>query len=139
MGELKNRALFQLFATNYGGDGKTTFGVPDLRGRVPVAQRPAVKLAQRGGKAHENRQPYLSVNFIISTSGDFPNPNISPSTPSDPFYGEVRVFGFDYQPRGWMMPFFNDRVPLGFGQGPGCRTTRSATHGSSRAERWPGT
>jgi microcystin-dependent protein len=30
--------LFQLVGTTYGGDGQTTFGVPDLRGRVPVHQ-----------------------------------------------------------------------------------------------------
>lgn len=29
-------ALFSLLGTNYGGDGRTTFGLPDLRGRVPV-------------------------------------------------------------------------------------------------------
>lgn len=29
-------ALYQLIGTTYGGDGQTTFGLPDLRGRVPV-------------------------------------------------------------------------------------------------------
>lgn len=29
-------ALFSLLGTTYGGDGKTTFGLPDLRGRIPV-------------------------------------------------------------------------------------------------------
>ena len=29
-------ALFSLFGTAYGGDGRTTFGLPDLRGRVPI-------------------------------------------------------------------------------------------------------
>lgn len=33
-----NTALFSLLGTAYGGDGKTTFGLPDLRGRVPVHQ-----------------------------------------------------------------------------------------------------
>lgn len=31
-------ALFALLGTNYGGDGQTTFAVPDLRGRVPLHQ-----------------------------------------------------------------------------------------------------
>lgn len=31
-------ALFALIGTTYGGDGQNTFGVPDLRGRVPVHQ-----------------------------------------------------------------------------------------------------
>jgi microcystin-dependent protein len=32
----QNNVLFQVFGTRYGGDGTTTFGLPDLRGRVPV-------------------------------------------------------------------------------------------------------
>jgi len=32
----QNDALFSLLGTIYGGDGRTTFGLPDLRGRVPV-------------------------------------------------------------------------------------------------------
>lgn len=31
-----NTALFSLLGTTYGGDGRTTFGLPDLRGRTPV-------------------------------------------------------------------------------------------------------
>ena len=33
-----NTALFSLLGTKYGGDGRTTFGLPDMRGRVPVHQ-----------------------------------------------------------------------------------------------------
>jgi len=32
----QNSALFSLLGTTYGGDGRTTFGLPDLRGRVPL-------------------------------------------------------------------------------------------------------
>jgi len=32
----ENQALYSLLGTTYGGDGKTTFALPDLRGRVPV-------------------------------------------------------------------------------------------------------
>lgn len=34
----QNTALFALVGTYYGGDGRTTFGIPDLRGRVPISQ-----------------------------------------------------------------------------------------------------
>jgi len=34
----QNDALFSLLGTIYGGDGRTTFGLPDLRGRVPIHQ-----------------------------------------------------------------------------------------------------
>jgi microcystin-dependent protein len=33
-------ALFALIGTTYGGDGQTTFALPDLRGRVPISQGP---------------------------------------------------------------------------------------------------
>lgn len=38
----QNQSLFSLLGTTYGGDGRTSFGLPDLRGRVPlhVGQRP---------------------------------------------------------------------------------------------------
>ena len=32
----QNDALFSLFGTIYGGDGRTTFGLPDMRGRIPM-------------------------------------------------------------------------------------------------------
>lgn len=34
----QNNALYSLLKNNYGGDGKTTFGLPDFRGRVPIHQ-----------------------------------------------------------------------------------------------------
>ncbi len=33
-----NQALFSILGTTYGGDGRTSFGLPDLRGRTPVSQ-----------------------------------------------------------------------------------------------------
>lgn len=33
-----NQALFSILGTTYGGDGRTTFALPDLRGRIPVSQ-----------------------------------------------------------------------------------------------------
>lgn len=35
---LQNTVLFSLLGTTYGGDGRTTFALPDLRGRVPIHQ-----------------------------------------------------------------------------------------------------
>ncbi|MFQ3199286.1 MAG: microcystin-dependent protein [Oceanicoccus sp.] len=32
----QNQALYSLLGTTYGGDGRTTFGLPDIRGRIPV-------------------------------------------------------------------------------------------------------
>ncbi len=139
----ENETLFQLIGTTYGGDGESTFALPDLRGRLPlhmgsggggsytlaqaggteqvtvsvnqmpnhthplmastanattanaggnvVAQTPtytpyiggnanttmaAQAIAGRtgGSQPHDNFQPYLCVDFIISLFGIFPSP-----------------------------------------------------------------
>jgi microcystin-dependent protein len=41
--------LFQLIGTTYGGDGESTFALPDLRGRVPIHQGNGFILAETGG------------------------------------------------------------------------------------------
>jgi microcystin-dependent protein len=45
----ENETLFQLIGTTYGGDGESTFGVPDLRGRIPVHQGQGFVLGETGG------------------------------------------------------------------------------------------
>ena len=45
----ENETLFQLIGTSYGGDGQTTFALPDLRGRLPVHQGTGFTVAQTGG------------------------------------------------------------------------------------------
>ncbi|WP_205603591.1 phage tail protein [Cyclobacterium sp. SYSU L10401] len=51
----QNQALFSILGTTYGGDGRTNFALPDLRGRVPIgpAQGPGLsnrQLGEKGGK-----------------------------------------------------------------------------------------
>jgi microcystin-dependent protein len=41
--------LYAVIGTTYGGDGQTTFAVPDLRGRIPVHQGPGYLMGQVGG------------------------------------------------------------------------------------------
>src|SRR3954471_17058586 len=45
----ENETLFQLLGTTYGGDGQSTFGLPDLRGRIPIHQGNGFILAETGG------------------------------------------------------------------------------------------
>ena len=45
----ENEALFNLIGTTYGGDGQSTFALPDLRGRLPIHQGAGVVLAESGG------------------------------------------------------------------------------------------
>lgn len=55
--------LFALIGTTYGGDGQTTFAVPDLRGRVPVGQGAGPGLAPR-----VMGQVYGSENVTLLTT-----------------------------------------------------------------------
>ncbi len=45
----ENETLFQLIGTTYGGDGQSTFALPDLRGRIPIHQGDGFILAETGG------------------------------------------------------------------------------------------
>jgi len=46
----QNQALFSLLGTNYGGNGITTFALPDLRGRTAVHVGPTITTGQSGGE-----------------------------------------------------------------------------------------
>lgn len=65
----QNSALFSILGTTYGGDGRTTFGLPDLRGRVPVGQGngPGLSDYRLGAKGGRERVT-LTVNELPSHS-----------------------------------------------------------------------
>ena len=98
----QNSALFSLLGTMYGGDGRTTFALPDLRGRVVVGtgQSPGLtdrRQGERGGAETDaaspapagdgengfagytstgnNMPPYLAMKQCIVTQGIFPSRN----------------------------------------------------------------
>ncbi|MEZ4884955.1 MAG: tail fiber protein [Chitinophagales bacterium] len=141
----QNQALYSLLGTTYGGDGRTSFALPDLRGRTPVHPGSGtsghnIQLGQKsgeethtlttaempshnhtlkgstspgnqaspvnhvyadtgaqdpeyhsgssigqmgassltnagGGQAHENMQPFLTLNYVIALQGLFPSRN----------------------------------------------------------------
>src|SRR5258706_11457646 len=50
----QNDALFALIGTTYGGDGQTTFALPDLRSRAPVHVGSSTALGQMGGTEESN-------------------------------------------------------------------------------------
>jgi len=75
----QNTALFSLLGTNYGGDGKSTFGLPDLQGSAPMApgQGPGLSLhdlGEIGGSTTVNlidaEMPPHS-HFLESAPGNF--------------------------------------------------------------------
>ncbi len=62
-------ALFSLFGTTYGGDGRTTFGVPDLQGRAPIGQGQGAGLDYYGwGQKGGVEQVTLGVSNLPSHS-----------------------------------------------------------------------
>jgi microcystin-dependent protein len=79
----ENEVLFQLIGTTYGGDGQSTFALPDLRGRIPLHQGNGFILAETGG-AEEitltvNQIPAHSHNALGSTNtgtGTSPTSNV---------------------------------------------------------------
>jgi microcystin-dependent protein len=135
----QNQALFSLLGTAFGGNGQTTFALPDFRGRVPIHQgqgwivgqaageefhtlaqsempththilqgtnntsttdnpdttvvlgqaslnmyggatnlvpmHPSIISTVGGSQPHENRQPFLVLNFCIALTGVFPSRN----------------------------------------------------------------
>jgi len=60
----ENETLFVLIGTTYGGDGQSTFAVPDLRGRLPIHQGSGFILAETGGA----EQVTLTVNQVTAHS-----------------------------------------------------------------------
>lgn len=88
-------ALFSLLGTNYGGNGQTTFGLPDLRGRVPVhhGQGPGLPLVNLGEMAGTPTVTLISSQIPqhshapVATTGTgnvvAPGPTVIPAKPVD--------------------------------------------------------
>ncbi|MDE8651300.1 phage tail protein [Novosphingobium album (ex Liu et al. 2023)] len=74
----ENETLFQLIGTTYGGDGESTFALPDLRGRVPLHQGNGFILAETGGAESVtlivNQIPVHSHALLSTTTGQVAAP-----------------------------------------------------------------
>jgi len=74
----ENETLFQLIGTTYGGDGESTFALPDMQGRVPVHQGNGLILAETGGAESitltVNQIPAHSHPLIASTAASTLSP-----------------------------------------------------------------
>lgn len=81
----QNQALFSLLGTTYGGDGRTNFALPDLRGRVPNHVGSGYTQGERGGQeSHTLTIGELPIhNHMIQASSanaqSPPNPPLSPA------------------------------------------------------------
>ena len=84
----QNEYLYNVLGTTYGGDGRTTFGLPDLRGRVAMGQGRGrdlyeVRIGEQFGREEAApvketdrdrafTPPVLVVRYCIATEGSFP-------------------------------------------------------------------
>ena len=75
----ENETLFQLIGTTYGGDGQSTFALPDLRGRIPIHQGNGFILAETGGA----EEITLTVNQIPAHSHPLLG-SLAPATDPNP-------------------------------------------------------
>lgn len=94
----QNQSLYSLLGTTYGGDGRTTFGLPDLRGRVPIhvgaGNGAEHTLGERGGEeAHTlvvsempNHTHQLKASSDNAANAD-PSGNLAARV-ADPLYGQ---------------------------------------------------
>ncbi len=82
----KYSALFSLYGTTYGGDGRTTFALPDLRGRAPMHLGKGPRVAddrqdqsggvETGGNLGQSKvPPYLVMRYCVVTQGIYPPRN----------------------------------------------------------------
>ena len=72
-------ALFSLLGTTYGGDGQTSFAVPDLRGRVPIHPGHQYRPGQTGGQETVS----LTINQIPAHQHAM-GMSIDPASSNDP-------------------------------------------------------
>jgi microcystin-dependent protein len=85
-------ALFSLLGTTYGGDGRTIFGLPDLRGRVPISlgQGPGLRHYRAGEKGGQEqvtlRVAEMPLHNHALTAGD----NATTNNPSGSIPGKSK-------------------------------------------------
>lgn len=90
----QNQALFSLLGTMYGGNGMTTFALPDMRGPGTAPNR-----------SHRNTpaQPGTETAWIyaIALTGIYPDRNAS-GPANSPFVGELSIFPYNFVPGGYV-------------------------------------
>ena len=129
----QNTALFSLFGTSYGGDGKATFALPDFDGRLEVGMGQAPGLSERylgewfgsetltlessqmppafgGSQPIDTTQPSAGTNYLINVHGTFPDAGGSNGTPLN-MIGTIWDFGGNFG-AGDMLPCDGRLLPI---------------------------
>jgi microcystin-dependent protein len=114
-------ALFSLIGTTYGGNGTTTFALPDLRGRDIVGAGDGFTLGEQVGAANvnltnansplgsdtpvDNQQPGLVMNYYIALEGIYPSEDTTGNgSQTTPFLGQIVACAENVSdPTGWAL------------------------------------
>ena len=115
--------LFAVIGTTYGGDGQTTFALPDLRGRAPVGIGSGVQLGEvfgsetvslttanlpvamgGSGTPVSNYGPSLGISYLIAIEGVFPSRDggLTGFAGDEPMLGEILMFAGSVIPSGFV-------------------------------------
>jgi microcystin-dependent protein len=96
----QNQALFSLLGTTYGGDGRTSFALPDLRGRVPQHFGAGFTLGQKlGEELHTLTTAEMPMHFHFANastnagSTNIPGGNVLGNSAPNNLYGPVQNLG----------------------------------------------
>jgi microcystin-dependent protein len=98
----QNQALFSILGTTYGGDGRTTFALPNLQGRVPVhlgtfqPDPSYISLGEKSGEEHHT----VSVSEMPShMHATVATTKVADSAdPSNQLWASLTVSGYSYNP-----------------------------------------
>ena len=76
----QNQALFSLLGTTFGGDGRVNFGLPDLRGRVPIHVGSGHTLGEKGGEQAHTLSIAEIPTHVHVAQGSNNNGNVQDAT-----------------------------------------------------------
>ncbi|HVQ07467.1 MAG TPA: tail fiber protein [Allosphingosinicella sp.] len=80
----QNQALFSLFGTTYGGNGQTTFAIPNLQGNVPLHFNGSFLIGQAGGQSFhtltQSEMPAHTHFLMADAATPAANNSITPAT-----------------------------------------------------------
>jgi len=88
----QNQALFSILGTTYGGDGRTTFALPNLQGRTPVHVGNGLSLGELGGE-----NSHTLVTTEMPAHNHVPSASASTSNASSPlsnFWGNAGLASY---------------------------------------------
>src|SRR5215469_15615993 len=89
----QNQALFSILGTTYGGNGQTTFGLPNLQGRMPVHVGNGIVLGEQGGEtAHTLNISELPAHNHVPTGN---SAQASASSAQNNLWAQVGVNPYD--------------------------------------------